>query len=197
MKINNTFFLNQNKILPQKSNCNNLSFRQDSTGVNSFQDDINDIKVYIYDKPYFFKSTEETKDASILDSMIENIKKTLTGHFMKRGTHEYYVPHVLSTTPDIFEQLNIVEEGTAVTELNEESQNALKIIQSQAKEKLDIKELKTIKYLIKPFKGYINNTLKKAFSCYDRKNDELFLYIPHKKKLQILDNRNFVKNIKF
>ncbi len=197
MKINNSIYLNHNNVKLQVFKPLNPSFKQEDASINSLPNENAYIKIYIYGKPYFFKSTEETKDAKILDSMIENIKKTITGHFVRHGYHEYYIPHVLRTTPDILDQLHIVEEGNAETEINEESQNALKIIQSYAKEKLDIAEMKTIKFIIRPFKGYVNNTLEKAFSYYDNINDELFLYIPHKKKLQILNNSNLVRNIRF
>ena len=76
------------------------------------------------------------------------------------------------------------------------AKDALNIIESQSGEKFDIEKLKTIRYLRKPLMGYANNTVEKAFSYFDKLNNDLYLYIPGKKKIQILTNDNFIKNIK-
>ena len=155
------------------------------------------LKVDIFDKPYRFKLNEETNDTNKLNSMIENIEKTVTGFFIRNKRHEYFAPHILKKAPSICtKQIKVIKHGNCATEINEESVNALNVIEAQAKEKFDINELKTIKYLKNTESGYANNTVEKAFSYLDKTNNDLYLYIPKDNKVQVLIDENFVKNIK-
>ena len=196
MKISNSLCINKNQTFFYKTQNPNISFGQEPMEILTTKNGDKYTKIDIFDKPHFFKLNEETKDANILDSMIENIKKTMTGFFIRYDKHEYFIPHILEKSPNIVKHQHIVENGNCVTELNEESKTALNIIESQANGKFDIKELKTIRYLRKPVEGYANNTVEKAFSYFDKLNNDLYLYIPFNNKIQILTNKSFVKNIK-
>ena len=93
--------------------------------------------------------------------------------------------------------LCLVENGNTETKINEESLHAFKRIQEQAENThFDIKELKTINYIRKSVEGYSNNVLRKAYSYYDKMNNDLYLYIPQRNRMQILSDLVFVKNIK-
>ena len=193
MKVDTSFFINPS-VLSNKNRKSNISFREELKEVNMVPKDT--IYVDILDRMFRFKLVDEAEEPKVLDDMIENIKKTETGFFIKSNGHEYYTPHILPIIPNIKTQHRVVKIGNAETEINEESEAALKIIESQANEKFDIKNLKTIKYLRKIFNGYANSTVKKAYSYYDKLNDDLYLYIPQKNKMQIMINDRLVKNIK-
>ena len=196
MKINTPCCINQNSVLSHKNTNSNISFGEELTDVNIVSKSDKSLKVDIFDKRYCFKLVDEAKDPNVLDSMIENIKKSMTGYFIRSGKHEYYAPYILLKAPNILSQRRIVERGNAKTEINEESKAALEVIQSQANKKFNIKNLKTIKYLRRPFDGYANNTIAKAFGYLDKSSDDLYLYIPQKNKMKILINDCFVKKIK-
>ena len=195
MKVDTSFCINQH-VLSNKNKISNISFGEEPADVNIVSKDYRYAKVDILDKRFCFKLVDEAEDPKVLDAMIDNIKKTKTGFFIKSNSHEYYAPHIFSVIPDVKKQQRVVEIGNAETEINEEAENAMKIIQSRSEEKFDIKNLKTIKYLRRIFDGYANCTVKKAYSYYDKCNDDLYLYIPQKNKLQILMKDCFVKTIK-
>lgn len=198
MKIINSLYVNQKQVFTSKKHeTSNSDFEPNSMELVKNSKGEKCARVDIYDTTHLFKLTDEVKDAQELDTMIDNIKKTLTGFFVRSNNQEYFVPYILNKVPDVLNQQHIVENGNAETVRNEESQEAFKIIQSYGKAKFSIKKLKTIKYLERSFLGYSNNTSENAFSYFDKPNNILYLYIPKNKTLQILTNENYVRNIKF
>ena len=155
------------------------------------------IRCNIYDQNYNFKLTEETKDSAKLKVMIENIKKMKSGFFVRYGTHEYFVPHILKKAPHIIRRIHAVENGNAPLELSEKSVNAKNVIESQVKRKVNLRDLKAIKYLKRTEEGFDgNNIVKTAYSYFDKKKNDLYLYVPDTKTMQIYINNCMVKKIK-
>ena len=142
MKTDTNFCINQNHILSHRNTKSNISFGEEDTCVQIVSKNDKYAKVDIFDKRYKFQLVDEAKDPKVLDSMIENIKKTMTGYFIRSNRHEYYIPYILHETPKITYHQNIVINGNTITEINEESKAALEVLQTQANEKFDIKELK-------------------------------------------------------
>lgn len=191
MKINKLTYTNQYNFKSNDSFCNEYSKVYKNKNGDEF------IRCNIYDKGYNIKLTEETKDAAKLKMMIENIQKTQSGYFVRYGKHEYFIPHILKKVPNIKTKIHAVENGNAPLELNEESISARDAIESQIKRIVDIQDLKAIKYLKRTIDGFDgNNLVKTAYSYFDKIENDLYLYIPEKKKMEILVNDLLVKNIK-
>ena len=153
-------------------------------------------KVDILGKTYLFKKTDEIENIDSLEPMINNIKGTMTGYFIKNGKHEYFIPNILKKVPNISNAQLVVEHGNAVTEINDDALAALGVMKLFLGENVDIKKLKTIKYLRKPITHYANNTVEMAYSYFDDLNNDLYLYIPKNKKIQIKSITNYIKNYK-
>lgn len=196
MKVNYSTFTNPYNITFGISKKSNLSFSGNSDSVSANSEGDKYISTDIYDKTYRFKVNDETKDAETLNKMIENIKKTLTGYFVRYNTNEYFIPYVLSDFPDILRHRHAVENGNAAIEINEETEKAISVFQSQIKGMLNLKDLKSIKYLRTPEAGYANNVVKTAYSYFDKMNNDLYLYLPQKQKLKVLTSCGLVKKIK-
>lgn len=154
------------------------------------------VKVDILDKDYNFMLIDGVKNPKKLNKMIENIKQTLTGFFVREDKHEYFIPNVSKKIPNISENLYLVENGNAVTELNDETDEVLKFFESTTKEQVNIDDLKTIKYMTRTVNGFDNNVVKTAYSYFDKINNDLYLYMPNKRRLQVLTNSNLIKNIR-
>jgi len=196
MKVNNLLlYTTQNRILPHFKSQPDTPSNQEAIEIRISETGTKYAKVDIFDKPHRFILNEEITPEN-LRNMIENIEKTMTGYFIRQNRHEYFIPHVLKKVPNISNYQYLIENGNTATELNKESEDALKIIEAHAKETLDIKDLKTIKYLRKTIDGYANNTIEKAFGYLDKINNDLYLYIPKNNRMQILTNDYFVKNIR-
>ena len=186
MKINN--------LTAQSINIFNTTFRQEQVYINKNGEQY--LRINIYDKNYNFKITDEVKDPIKLNNMIENIKKSLSGYFVRRDRHEYFIPYILNKSPNIIYNNILVENGNTLNTIDENYYNIIQILQKQIKNKINTNDLKMIRYLVKPIEGYANNFVNMAYSYLDKVNNDLYLYTQHNKKLEILTNGCFIKNIK-
>lgn len=198
MKIYDTFSLSKNLIFTSKNNESSKSNNRGSSNnifINLNGDRCK--KFYIFDKEYIFKLTDDMANDKIPNKMVDNIRKTMTGYFVRSMNKEYFIPHILDKTPHVLRQSHVIKYGNVPTERNEESKAAFKIINSCTKAKLDIKNLKTIKYLHRPINGYSNNVVEKAYSYSNISDSTIYLYIPKENRMQILSSDNHVKDIRF
>ena len=196
MKVSIPVYTNQSSNISAVGKKSNVSFGSESSGIFDVPETSKCISTDIYGKTYRFILNDKTQNVEKLNNMIENIKKTLTGHFVRYDKHEYFIPHVLKEFPDILQHRHAVENGNAPIEMNEETEKAIDVFQAQTKHMCDIKNLKIIKYLRMPDAGYANNILRTAYSYFDSINNDLYLYMPHKHRLKVLTNGGLVKKIK-
>jgi len=196
MKTNSISFNNQYKALNSAKTSSNITFGNKCLGM--FKTRKGDVytKFDIFDKFYNFKLTNDIRNMSTIEAMAENIKQTLIGHFLKIGSHEYFIPNILNKAPNIIRNLHTVMNGNAPIKNNEETQKALDILQLATNRNIKPEELKSIKYLKKHVEGFANNVIKNAFSYFDENKNFLYLYIPENDKLEILKNNGFIKNLK-
>ena len=151
------------------------------------------LNVNIYDDPYQFKKTE-ILDGKKLKDMIENIKKTYTGVFVKRIKHEELIPDMLKKQPDIIYDDLVVKYGNTPTEMNLETQLILEKLYKFLYKPIELKDLKTISYIVKTEQGYDNVELRKAYSVYDVPTDTQYLYIPEDGILKRKYDSGYVAN---
>ena len=154
------------------------------------------IRCNIYEKNYNIKLTDESRDIAELNKLVENIKKSKSGFFIRYGKHEYFIPYILKKPPEILKHIHTVENGNSPLELSEASVNAKDVIEAHVKRKVNVRYLKAIRYLKRTVDGFDGNTIvKTAYSYFDKKMNDLYLYIPEKKIMQVLFNNEFVKKI--
>ena len=190
MKVNNITYSNKYNF---KSN---YTLGDETLKIHRNKNGDEFIRCNIYEKNFNIKLTDETEDLAKLNNMIRNIQKTRSGFFVRHGKHEYFVPHILKNFPDIIKDVYAVENGNAPLELSEESVSAKNVIESQVKRKVNVRDLKAIKYLKRTVEGFDgNNVVKTAYSYLDKIENDLYLYIPEKKIMQISINSNFAKKI--
>jgi len=177
-------------------NKSDVSFK--GSGIQLFKSAKNNIyaKTDIFGKEYSFKMDDTIRDIDTLEEMIDNVRKTLTGKFVRVKNHEYFVPYILNREPNVVSQRYILENGNSVTEYNEEVKNALDVLSACMQKKIKMKDLKTVPYLRKNVPGYANNTVCNVYSYIDSVNDEIFMYIPQRNKVQVAANNGYIYRIR-
>ena len=132
---------------------------------------------------------------SKLNQMISNIRESLCGKVYTIGDKDVLIPNILNRVPDVKNDENTVLQGNTTTEISD-IYNSCSVLEEYSKKMINKpeKEIKTIRYMIKPYEGYDNIRVLKAYSYYDKRCDKLYLYKPEENIIQVLYNNNYVKN---
>ena len=128
--------------------------------------------------------------------MIDNIIESQVGFFVKQNRYYEFIPKVYKGTPDIVNQYPLVKHGNAITQDDITTISATEKLRKFINEEIETDKLKTIKYMVKPYKHFDNNILKKAYSYYDDINDMLYLYMYNNGIIKTLDSNNYVQTYK-
>ena len=150
------------------------------------------LKINIYDEPYMFKQDEYLTEKK-LKQMINNIEKTYRGFFVKRNCHEELIPYMLKGVPDIVHDDLLIQHGNAKTVSNLESKVAAEKMNRFLYRDVNVDDLKTINYMLKTEKGYDNNESNVAYSVYDEKEDNMYLFIPKDGIVKKMYDNGYVK----
>ena len=196
MKVSESMQINSYNITQRRVDSSKLSFGQEQPEIRTGIRGDKYLRVDIFDKIYNFKLENDSVNSEELNKMIKNIEGTQTGFFIRFNTHEHFIPYILKKIPKMRKDMDTIEKGNAVTEVNEETENALKVFESLVKRKIDIMELKTIKYLRRYLPGYANNEVKTAFSYFDKLADDLYLFFPQNNRIKLLTHRGLTKSFK-
>ena len=124
--------------------------------------------------------------------MVDNIKNTQFGSFVKYRNHEYYIPNVFDKVPDIRNDVIAIEHGNAKTEENYLTKMLCKELSQITGQDVNMDNLKTINYLYKTKRGYSNNILQTAYAFHDSENDMHYMYIAEKNTLKIMAPNGYV-----
>ena len=160
--------------------------------------------IYAQNREEACRSLEDNENEKSINTMIQNLRDTLHGEFIRNDNIEVFVPYILERTPDIKKDETLVLNGnpakSKTSQLDETE--GTEDIYAPFKERLEefaghdinSKEIKTIKYLSTPQKGFDNNKVKTAYGYYDKNSERLYLYFPSTHRMQVLLRSKFVQN---
>ncbi len=83
-----------------------------------------------------------------------------------------------------------------MTKPSDATLNAKEVFENQLKHEINLEDLKITKYMKKIKEGFDDNCVKLAYSYYDKANNNLYLYLPQKNKLTILEDYCNIRHIK-
>jgi hypothetical protein len=166
-----------------------------------------DVNLDIAGEKYKFKSYEPDKYSVLysincpdtqydynesIAKMIDNIKQTQSGFFVKYRNHEYYVPNIYEKIPDIRNDMVAIEHGNAETKDNAVTRKICQKLSQISGQEVTLDNLKTINYLTRPHKGYDNNICQSAYAFHDSVNDMHYMYKAENDSLKIMAPNGYV-----
>lgn len=166
-------------------------------------DDIYTINFEIEDKTYRFIDCCSNKAISAhnvydkyknIAQMVDNIRKTTMGRFVRDGNREVFVPYILGRTPDVKRDEILVKNGNASNNYYEDFDDIREELECILDRNIERDEMTTINYLNKTVRGFDNNEVKQAYGYTDNEDGTTYLYIPDRNKLQTLLDNGYVKS---
>ena len=136
-----------------------------------------------YDKGIYNKS---------IAKMVDNIRNTQFGSFVKYRNHEYYVPNVFEKVPDIRNDVVAIEHGNEKTKETPFTIILCEKLSEISGQDVNMDNLKTINYLYKTKRGYNNNVLQTAYAFHDSENDMHYMYIKERGVLKTMAPNGYV-----
>ena len=158
-----------------------------------FITDITDEKKLMKNLSYKNKSYPKYKGS--LAQMVDNIRDTFKGVFVRNGKAEYFVADLHPKYPNIIKDRALLLYGNKKTVSNEETQKACEILSNISKTQVELKDLKTIEYKVKAGK-YENSERKTAYSYYDDCYEIQYYYMPNKNLIKTRNANDYITEIK-
>jgi len=158
-----------------------------------FVTNIKDEKELMRDLSY--KNKRYPKYQGSLAQMVDNIRDTFKGVFVRNGKAEYFVADLHPKYPNIIKDRALLLYGNKKTVSNEETQKACEILSNISKTQVELKDLKTIEYKVKAGK-YENNERKTAYSYYDDCYEIQYYYMPNKNLIKKRNANDYINEIK-
>ena len=158
-----------------------------------FITDITDEKKLMKNLSYKNKSYPKYKGS--LAQMVDNIRDTLKGVFVRNGKYEDFVADLHPQYPNIIKDKSLLLYGNKKTVNNEETKKACEILSNISNNNVKLKDLKTIEYKVKLGK-YANNERKTAYAYYDDCYEIQYYYIPDRNEIKTRNVNDYVTTIK-
>ena len=130
-----------------------------------------------------------------LAEMVDNIRETIRGFFVKEKNHEYFISNLHPTVPDILTNKALIRYGNKQTVDTPETRQICKIMSYVSNNDVKLEDLKTIEYLARSA-AFGNNERRIAYSYYDEVYDMQYYFRPEKSSVKAVSGWGHVDKIK-